>query len=200
MVLVLRFGFLVVLIFAVAPLCLSQNTIPESGPRAWDFGIWVAGATGKELTGSFAEAQIITAGFGVEKVITDEVGDGWRRGQLAYGGNVIPVFVQLHPGGPHGFAVEPVILRWNSSWHPSKWSPYIELAGGGVFTNTNIPAGDTSDVNFTARIGGGIQIHSGKREALDLSCRWLHISNANLGRRNPQFNGIQLSVGYHWHR
>jgi len=200
MVLMLRSGLLIVLILAIAPLCLSQIAIPEGGPRPWDFGIWVAGATGKELTGSFAEAQIVSAGFGVEKAITDELGNGWRRGRFAFGGNVIPVFIQLGPGGPHGVAVEPVILRWNSSWHSSKWSPYIELAGGGVFTNANIPAGDTSDVNFTARIGGGIQIHAGKREALDLSCRWLHISNANLGRKNPQFNGIQLSIGYHWHR
>jgi len=196
----LRFGFLVGLIFEIVPLCLSQNAIPESEPRPWDFAIWVAGATGKELTDSFAEGQILTAGFGVEKVITDELGDGWRRGQLAYGGNVFPVFVQLRPGRPYGFAIEPVILRWNSSWHTSKWSPYIELAGGGVFTNTNIPAGDTSNFNFTARLGGGIQIRSGSREALDLSCRWLHVSNANLGRRNPQFNGIQLSIGYHWYR
>jgi lipid A 3-O-deacylase PagL len=196
----LRFGLLIVLTFAIAPRCLSQNIIRENGSRPWDFGIWVTGATGKELTGSFAEAQIVTAGFGVEKVITGELGNGWRRGRLAFGGNVIPLFVQLRPGRPYGFGVEPVILRWNSSWHATTWSPYIELAGGGVFTNTNLPAGDTSDVNFTARIGGGIQIHWGKREAVDLSCRWLHISNANLGRENPQFNGIQLTVGYHWHR
>jgi opacity protein-like surface antigen len=200
MVLMLRYGLLVVLVLAIAPMCLSQNDPPESAPRSWDFGIWVAGATGKETTNSFTQAQIVTAGFGVEKVITGELGNGWRQGRLAYGGNVIPLFVQLRPGRPYGFAIEPVILRWNSSRHASNWSPYIELAGGGVFTNTNLPAGDTSDFNFTARIGAGLQIHAGNRNAIDLSCRWLHISNANLGRQNPQFNGLQVGIGYHWHR
>jgi hypothetical protein len=33
---------------------------------------------------------------------------------------------------------------------------------------------------------------------VDFACRWSHLSNANLGVRNPEFNGIQMSVGYHW--
>jgi hypothetical protein len=200
MVLMSRYRLFFVLILAIASPCLAQTAPPENTLRSWDFGVWVAGATGEENASSFTEAQIITAGFGVQKVITDELGSGWHQGRFAFGGDVIPVFVQLRPGTPYGFGVEPVILRWNSSLHISNGSPYLELAGGGVITNTNIPPGDTSDFNFTVRIGAGIQIHSGQRNALDLSCRWLHISNANLGRRNPQFNGLQLSVGYHWHR
>src|SRR6266849_4902604 len=36
------------------------------------------------------------------------------------------------------------------------------------------------------------------RQSLDVGCRWLHISNANLGVRNPEFNGVEISLGYHW--
>src|SRR5262249_16500154 len=108
----LRFGFLVGLIFEMVPLCLSQNAIPESEPRPWDFAIWVAGATGKELTDSFAEGQILTAGFGVEKVITDELGDGWRRGRLAYGGNVFPVFVLFCSRRRKVFSLVPSSFSW----------------------------------------------------------------------------------------
>jgi hypothetical protein len=37
-----------------------------------------------------------------------------------------------------------------------------------------------------------------EHQSLDVGCRWSHISNANLGVSNPAFNGIQLSIGYHW--
>jgi hypothetical protein len=30
--------------------------------------------------------------------------------------------------------------------------------------------------------------------------RWSHISNANLGVINTEFNGIQLSLAYHWYK
>jgi hypothetical protein len=36
------------------------------------------------------------------------------------------------------------------------------------------------------------------RRSLDIGCRWWHISNANLGVRNPEFNGFQIILGYHW--
>lgn len=91
-----------------------------------------------------------------------------------------------------------MILRWNSSLHVASISPYIELTGGGLRTNINLPSGNTSDFNFTARGGGGIQIRKGRRQAIDIGCCWSHISTANLGVQNPEFNGIQLSVAYHW--
>ena len=93
-----------------------------------------------------------------------------------------------------------MILRWNSSLRTSRVAPYIELAGGAIRTNTNLPTGNTSNFNFTARGGGGIQIFMKPRRSVDIACRWSHISNANLGVKNPEFNGIQVSVGYHWFR
>jgi len=37
-----------------------------------------------------------------------------------------------------------------------------------------------------------------RRQSFDIGCRWSHISNANLGIENPEFNGIQVSLGYHF--
>jgi hypothetical protein len=178
----------------------AQTNLPEAQQPNWDFSVFAAGETGEENTNSFAEAQILTAGFFVGKVLTDEIGHGWRRGRLEYGFDLIPLFRQFRPQAIYGGGFEPVILRWNSSLHAGHVAPYIELAGGAVRTNTNLPAGNTSDFNFTARGGGGIEIFGKPRHSFEVGCRWSHISNANLGVRNTEFNGIQVSLGYHWFR
>ena len=175
----------------------SQNSAEPQG-HSWDFGIWVAAETGEEIHNDFSEAQILTAGVFAGKVLTDEIGRGWRRGRFEYGVSVFPLFRQFRPQGIYGGGLEPVILRWNSSVRVRQAAPYIELAGGAVRTNTNLPVGNTSNFNFTARGGGGIRIFTRGRQWAEIGCRWSHISNANLGVRNPEFNGIQVSVGYHW--
>jgi lipid A 3-O-deacylase len=176
----------------------SSSPRRSDAQKNWDLSVWVAGATGEEHLNSFSEAQIFSAGMFVGKILTDEIGSGWRRGRFEYGVSVIPIFRQPRPQPIFGGGFEPMILRWNSSLRASRVSPYIELGGGGILTNTNFPSGDTSGFNFTARGGGGIQVFTKPRQSVDLACRWWHISNANLGVRNPEFNGIQISVGYHW--
>ena len=185
---------------AFCPTVHAQNEGSTPQPGNWDFGIWVAGATGEENTNSFAEAQTLTAAAFVGKVLTDEIGNGWRRGRFEYGLDFIPLFRQFRPHEVHGVGFEPVILRWNSSLHTQHFAPYIELAGGALHTNVNFPAGDTSNFNFSARGGGGLRIFTKPTQSMEIGCRWSHISNANLGVRNPEFNGIQVSVEYHWFR
>ncbi len=176
----------------------AQAGLPKAPQRNWDIGVWLAGATGEESLNSFSEAQILTAGVFIGRVLTGEIGSGWRRGRFEYGFDVVPVFRQARPQSVYGGGFEPVILRWNSSLHAGLARPYIELAGGAVRTNSNLPAGDTSSFNFTARGGGGIRIFVKRQQSIEIGCNWWHISNANLGVRNPEFNGIQMSVGYHW--
>ena len=194
--------FCVVIIFVLLPsgdLVKAQER-PESHSDNWDLSVWFTTATGEENRNSFTEAQILTAGFFLGRMLTGEIGSGWRRGRFEYGVDLMPLFIQVRPERFYGGGFEPVVLRWNSSRHKKSVSPYIELAGGAVRTNSNFPPGDTSAFNFTARGGGGVQISARNRQSLDIGCRWWHISNANLGVRNPEFNGIQMSIGYHWHK
>jgi hypothetical protein len=39
-----------------------------------------------------------------------------------------------------------------------------------------------------------------EHQAFDIGCRWSHISNANLGTENTEFNGVQVNIAYHWFR
>jgi hypothetical protein len=175
----------------------------ESPSRAaingkWDISAWAAVATGEENTNSFNEARIWDAGFFLGKLMNHELLSNWRRGTLEYGFNLIPLFVASKSQKLHGGGFEPIVLRWYSSHSLARITPYLEVAGGAVFTTSNLPPGNTSSMNFIARAGGGIQVFTRNRQSLDLSCRWMHASNANLGVRNPEFNGIQVSLGYHW--
>ena len=110
---------------------------------------------------------------------------------------MIPLFATFGNQRIHGGAFDPLVLRWNSSLRRGRLAPYIELGGGAVATAVNLPPGDTSSFNFMAR-GGGVHLFTRNRQSLDVGCAWWHISNANLGVRNPEFNGVQLIVGYHW--
>jgi hypothetical protein len=140
--------------------------------------VWVAGETGEELTNSFSEAQILRSGVTAERILTDEIGHGSRRGRFEYGFDIIFVFQQFRPQSVYGGGFDPLILRWNSSLHAGQVAPCIELAGGGLRTKLNLPAGNTSDFNFTVRGGGGIQILQSPRNSIDVGVRWSHISNA----------------------
>ncbi|HUO15921.1 MAG TPA: acyloxyacyl hydrolase [Verrucomicrobiae bacterium] len=187
------------LIVACPGLALAQSSSPENQGRSWDFGVWAAGQTGRENTKSFTEAQLLSAGIFVGKVVTGEMRNGWSRGRIEYAADISPLFIQFTPEQLYGIRFEPVILRWNFS-QTRRYKPYVEMAGGAVRTNKALPAYDTSDFNFTARAGGGLRMFAGQRRYLDLGWHWSHVSNANLGVRNPAFNGIEMVVGFHWLR
>jgi len=183
-----------------AAFLIGLCTEAQESSGNWDIFIWVSGSTGEELTNSFGEAQLWSAGVFVGRPITAEVGKGWRRGRLEYGMNLLPVFAQSRPRLLYGGGFEPVVLRWNSSIRLREAHPYVELAGGALRSTGNLPSGDTSSFNFSAKGGGGLSIPLGKRSLVDFGLRWTHIYNANLGKRNPEFNGIEVRIGYHWMR
>jgi Lipid A 3-O-deacylase (PagL) len=191
---------LILFLLLVSSTAFTQD-LPALGHKGrLDLSVWVSGETGEELTNSFAESQIFCAGAFAGWQITGQHGSAWRRGSLEYAFDFMPVFETYGGQRTHGWGFDPVILRWNSALHSSRISPYIDLAGGGVSTPVNLPPGNTSSFNFTAKGGGGIYLQTRKGQALDIGFRWSHISNANLGVQNPEFNGLQLSLAYHWFR
>ncbi|MGC2171706.1 MAG: acyloxyacyl hydrolase [Candidatus Sulfotelmatobacter sp.] len=191
-------GMLGVILLLCSCRTVAQDVPPAGQQGRWDFSIGAAGETGEENTNSFAEAQIWSVGVSVGHVITSERGCGWRRGNLEYAFDFMPVFETFGNQRTHGRGFDPVILRWNSALHTHRISPYIDLAGGAVTTSSNLPPGNTSSFNFMAKGGGGIYLVTRERQSFDIGFRWSHISNANLGLDNPEFNGVQLSLAYHW--
>jgi hypothetical protein len=129
-------------------------------------------------------------------------------------------------GGTYtGVSVTPIILRWNFT-HGRRWMPWMQGAGGLIWTNHKYPAfgeappagagiygspesgdllandgpnTDTSVWNFTPQFGVGAHYFVRPRRSIDFSANAVHISSSSLGDKNPGVNAsVQLSVGYSW--
>jgi lipid A 3-O-deacylase PagL len=186
---------LTVTVAAQAPPAMRPDSWPMNGQ--WDFSIWGSTATGYEHIRSLGDGQISTAGFTLSRVISDEMGPGWCRGRLQYGFSLVPILAVSAPHGFFGGGFDPVVLRWNFD-RRGRVAPYAEASGGAIITTRTFPYGDSSNFNFAAAVGPGLQVATGKRQALDLGIRYRHYSNAFLGTFNPSFNGVQFLVGFHW--
>jgi hypothetical protein len=70
------------------------------------------------------------------------------------------------------------------------------LTSGGGFLYFNHPMFGATQFNFTAQLGGGVQLFtSSRRSAIDLGYKYHHISNANLGNQNPGMDSHMLFIG-----
>jgi hypothetical protein len=180
----LNIVLLVTFSLALSPAAICQETSPATA--TWDFSAFASVQTGEEITNSFGEAQIITAGFSAGRTVSRNIGRSWMRGGIEYAFSLTPLFVQVRPESLHGIAFEPLIFRWNSNHPFGHVTPYVELAGGGVHTNSNFPNGNTSSFNFTARGGAGIYLPAHGRNAFDLGVFLVAHLERKLGSAKPR--------------
>jgi len=209
---------------AMAQSPAPTKSAPESLPAvsenkgAWDFGVWAGG--GHTVSGGVEGVGVANAGFRIGKILTGQHGSGWLKGNFEYAIDLIPMFIltgvpdrssigvlcavnvpNCRPpfagsGTAYGGGLDPFAFKWNfTSGH--RISPYIELAGGVLFTNKEIPFG-TSDVNFMPQASIGMNIFTRERRAISLDFRYMHISNAGIASPNPGFNTLQGQIGFHW--
>ena len=69
----------------------------------------------------------------------------------------------------------------------------MELNGGVLFTNHNVPTG-TNTVNFDSSLAFGTHILREKYN-WSLEARYMHISNAGIAVPNPGINTVQVRLG-----
>jgi hypothetical protein len=156
--------------------------------------IWTTGGHG--TNGVTQHTGVWTAGFRYGWVITAPHGPGLLRGRFEYAVDAVPAFLVFQPTNTaYGAAINPVTLIWNLDTH-GRVVPYAELGGGGLFTNTQVPAG-TSRFNFTT--AGALGLHFlTKKFAWSTDIRFMHISNAGMRPLNPGINTLQLRLGVGW--
>ncbi len=91
---------------------------------------------------------------------------------------------------PHGeretvaaFALD-IGLRWFPA--PAGWriAPYLEILDGPFYSVRRVPTTGTR-FNFLSQAGFGALLPLGRRLHPEVSCRWVHISNAGIGQHNP---------------
>jgi lipid A 3-O-deacylase len=90
-----------------------------------------------------------------------------------------------------GAGFVPLMLRWNLQ-ERGAFHPFLELAGGMLATNREMPEG-TTRLNFVSHAGAGVRVRIAERWRVMAGYRFQHVSNGATAARNPGFNS---NVGY----
>lgn len=172
----------------VSSLCFAQ-TGPEQGGH--EVQIWAAG--GHSVSGGRTSTGVFNAGLRYGWILTGPHLPGFLRGRFEYAVDGVPLFLVFQPANTaYGVSFDPLGLKWNFERH-GRLSPYLELCGGALFTDHNVPTG-TNTVNFTPQAAFGAHI-LGAKYNVSLEVRYLHISNAGLATPNPGINTVQVRLG-----
>lgn len=180
---------------------------------ATEIGVFASGGSG---VGKADSIQMINSGVRFGRVLTGERGSGWKRGNFEYAFDLLPFYyfmqdqyfcsnvacsaILIKRQNVYGASMTPIILKWNFT-SSKRVVPFAAAEGGVIFATRNVPAGDTSTVNFTPGGAFGIQWLRANHTAFSVSGHATHISNASLGNKNPGMNAtIWLRLGYQWWR
>jgi len=185
-------------LFLIVVLCASfafAQTRPEDG--AHEFQVWTGG--GPSVPGGTSHNGVWNAGVRYGWILTRPHGPGFLKGRFEYVVDAVPLFMVFQKSNTaYGGGVNPLGLKWDFATRGNV-VPYLELNGGTLFTNKDVPPG-TSAINFTSAAAFGF--HFLGKHAWTLECRYMHISNAGLATPNPGINTVQvrLGIGKFWHK
>jgi hypothetical protein len=181
-------------LIAVAVLLLSsvawaQNR-PEDGGR--EIQVWTGG--GPSVPGGTSDTSVWNVGVRYGWILTRPHGPGFLKGRFEYAVDLVPVFTVFQRyNTAYGAGFNPLGLKWDFAAR-GRIEPYLELGGGTLFTNHQVPIG-TSAVNFTPSAALGMHVLDDKY-AFSVELRYLHISNAGLSSPNPGINTLEVRVGW----
>ena len=202
--------------------------------RSWEYGPFVNYGIG---IGDRSSYKFLSGGFQAGKALTPVIQAGVLSGQFELSGNIMPLWQAYTPaahmkeyicdengvqiacnllvgGGTfRGVSITPVILRWNFLTRSRRIQPWLQGAGGLIYTTHKFPPnfmstqtvnnqtvyldGGTSVWNFTPQGGVGLHYFTRSKRSIDLGINAVHISSASLGDKNPGVNAsIQFQVGY----
>lgn len=172
-----------------APAVWAQEARPEEGGH--EVQIWTGG--GWTVPGGTKDTSVWNAGLRYGWILTAPHGPGFLSGRFEYAVDAVPVFLVFQPANTaYGAGFDPLALKWNFATR-GKIAPFIELNGGVLFTNHNVPAG-TNNVNFMSSLAVGTHI-LGPKYNWSIEARYMHISNAGLAVPNPGMNTVQIRLG-----
>jgi lipid A 3-O-deacylase len=181
-------------VIAIALLLMSsvawaQNR-PEDGGR--EVQIWTGG--GPSVPGGTSDTSVWNVGLRYGWILTRPHGPGFLKGRFEYAVDLVPVFTVFQRyNTAYGAGFNPLGLKWDFAAR-GRIEPYLELGGGTLFTNHQVPIG-TSAVNFTPSAALGMHVLDDKY-AFSVEVRYLHISNAGLSSPNPGVNTVEVRVGW----
>jgi hypothetical protein len=204
----MRYFLLALIIVTVSAVCLAQSNLGKSNPGksssaqssseqagpeedGHEVQLWTGG--GHSVSGGRGDTGVFNAGLRYGWVITGPHLPSFLRGRFEYAVDAVPMFLVFQPANTaYGVGFNPLGLKWDFV-RRGRLSPYLELSGGTLFTNRNVPT-YTNTVNFTSAAALGTHI-LGAKYNWSVELRYLHISNAGLAVPNPGINTVQLRLG-----
>ncbi len=182
----------------LAVIALHPFSAAQAGPEQGGHEIEVWAGGGHSVPGGTSRTGIFDVGLRYGRVITGLHLPSFLRGRFEYVVDAEPAYLIFQPANTaYGVGFNPFGLKWNFE-RRGRFSPYLELSGGTLFSNHNVPT-YTNDVNFTSAAALGTHV-LGPKYNWSIEVRYLHISNAGLGNLNPGLNTVQvrLGVGRFW--
>ncbi len=177
----------IVLVFC-ASFTFSQARVEDGGH---EIQLWTGG--GYSVPGGTSKTGVWNAGLRYGWILTRPHLPGFLNGRFEYAVDAVPVFMVFQPANTaFGAGFNPLNLKWNFATR-GRLVPYLELSGGTLFTNHDVPAG-TNQVNFTSSAALGAHF-LGESRNWSVELRYMHISNAGLGDLNPGINTVQVRLG-----
>jgi hypothetical protein len=186
----MRSSLLVILVLLIAStLCVAQV-----GPDSANREVQIFAGGGHSVSGGRGNTGAFNAGLRYGWILTGPHLPGFLRGRFEYAVDAVPLFFIFQPANTaYGVGFDPLALKWNFERH-GHLSPYLELTGGTLFTDHNVPTG-TNTVNFMDQAAFGVHI-LGAKHNVSLELRYMHISNAGLATPNPGINTVQVRLGF----
>jgi lipid A 3-O-deacylase len=155
----------------VAPSTPENPLDTTHGRQPWEIGAIFQGGAG--VTDNRSGFKFLWAGAHAGRVLTDNAGHGFLRGNFEYAVEIFPYFEAFTPifprvscaetsstspitcsapynvGGTfHGVSITPIILRWNFARH-GKITPWAQAAGGLLYTTHKFPSyGNLDTFNY----------------------------------------------------
>ncbi|PLY07915.1 MAG: acyloxyacyl hydrolase [Desulfuromonas sp.] len=77
------------------------------------------------------------------------------------------------------------------------WRPYGEAGVGIIYSDFRL-RGQDYYLNFNPQVGAGLEFTFNNGSALQLGCRFHHISNASLGAHNRGVDSMLIMLGWHF--
>jgi hypothetical protein len=171
-----------------APLVLAQARVEDGGH---EMQLWTGG--GYSVPGGTSNTGVWNVGLRYGWTLTRPHGPGFLKGRFEYALDAVPLFLIFQPANTAvGAGFNPLNLKWNFATR-GRVVPYLELSGGTLFTNRDVPFA-TNTVNFTSSAALGAHFLGDSRN-WSVEVRYMHISNAGLGDLNPGVNTVQVRLG-----
>ncbi len=177
------------------PGAFAQSESASIRRPGWNYGLFAGYGNGVSQDSDFHRVSL---GARIGRVLTSDHGPGVLRGTLEWNAEVTPVELFHYGETVYTAGINPLVAKWNFT-SGRRNVPYLEAVGGVLFSSSNFPAGDTSQINFQSGAGIGLNHFVRNNRAINFGVRALHISNASLGNHNPGVNAeLQFHLGYTW--